>query len=733
MTPPASFLITPLSRESIARVVITPLRVSPAKITATPNATPFSVIARLIISSLALLFALGTPLSAQNVGDFILPEKTASTGRVTNRYWPKGASTLWGTNSSSLPAKIVVGTGLSLSGSPLTLTATGGGGSAAWGDITGTLSAQTDLAAALALKAPLASPTFTGTVIAPNYTLSASESDTLTGIHYGLGWRDDRFTLQGPEGALQMYETGDPLESVLYWAGRLTVGSLEAAEITGEISGALVTSGVIPASVIEGSMTQPLSAFIDSSARAGSHGLTYANTGPVSQNEPTNPGTYYAQILVVDGDPDANYLEGRIRSKAQILADLDLEIGTDVQAYNANTSTLGSSIDLTSEVTGILPPANMGTGSSITTKYLRGDGTWQTLAGGGDATTTGSLDQFADVTQVATKTLAITESTTLNGGTHSGTNTGDQTSVTGNAGTATALQTARTINGTSFDGTANITVTADAGTLTGSTLASGVTASSLTSLGTIATGVWQGTAIADSYISSAATWNAKESALTFSTGLTRSTNTITVNTSQNIATLSNLTSNGFVKTSGGTGALSIDTATYQVSDADLDDLADGSLTGTLVAAASTSARGSVELATDGETSASVAVQGNDTRLVNAGKVEIGLAISDETTALTTGTAKLTFRMPHAMTVTAVRMSLTTVSSSGTPTVDINEAGTTILSTKLSCDASEKTSTTAATAAVISDSSLADDAEITIDIDTAGTGATGAKVWLIGTR
>jgi hypothetical protein len=39
----------------------------------------------------------------------------------------------------------------------------------------------------------------------------------------------------------------------------------------------------------------------------------------------------------------------------------------------------------------------------------------------------------------------------------SGSNTGDQTSVSGNAGTATALQTARTIGGTSFDGTANIT------------------------------------------------------------------------------------------------------------------------------------------------------------------------------------------------------------------------------------------------------------------------------------
>lgn len=69
----------------------------------------------------------------------------------------------------------------------------------------------------------------------------------------------------------------------------------------------------------------------------------------------------------------------------------------------------------------------------------------------------------------------------------SGTNTGDQSSVTGNAGSATALQTARTINGVSFDGTANITVAAAAGTLTGATLASGVTASSLTTFGTAAT------------------------------------------------------------------------------------------------------------------------------------------------------------------------------------------------------------------------------------------------------
>jgi hypothetical protein len=86
-----------------------------------------------------------------------------------------------------------------------------------------------------------------------------------------------------------------------------------------------------------------------------------------------------------------------------------------------------------------------------------------------------------------------------------------------------------------------------------------------------------------------------------------------------------------------------------------------------------------------------------------------------------------------MTVTGVRASVNTVSSSGVVTVDINEAGTTILSTKLTIDANEKTSVTAAAAAVISDAALADDAEITFDIDTAGTGAKGLKVWVFGTR
>ena len=66
---------------------------------------------------------------------------------------------------------------LSYDGTELKWATVAGGGGAAWGGITGTLSSQTDLQNALGLKAPLASPTFTGTVTIP---VGASISGYLT-------------------------------------------------------------------------------------------------------------------------------------------------------------------------------------------------------------------------------------------------------------------------------------------------------------------------------------------------------------------------------------------------------------------------------------------------------------------------------------------------------------------------------------------------------------------------
>jgi len=111
-----------------------------------------------------------------------------------------------------------------------------------------------------------------------------------------------------------------------------------------------------------------------------------------------------------------------------------------------------------------------------------------------------------------------------------------------------------------------------------------------------------------------------------------------------------------------------------------------------------------------------------------------LACSDETTAISDTGTVLTFYMPFDYTVVSVRASLTTTSSSGTPTIDISENGTTIMdSTKITIDPGDLISTESATQPVVTDSALADEAKITIDVDVTGTDSTGLKVYIIGYR
>ena len=93
-------------------------------------------------------------------------------------------------------------------------------------------------------------------------------------------------------------------------------------------------------------------------------------------------------------------------------------------------------------------------------------------------------------------------------------------------------------------------------------------------------------------------------------------------------------------------------------------------------------------------------------------------------------------MPYSYTLDEVRASLTGAGgSSGTTTIDINEAGSTILSTKITIDYGDTTSVGASAAPVISDTSLADNAVMTIDIDalTGDADETGLKVYLIGNK
>jgi hypothetical protein len=179
----------------------------------------------------------------------------------------------------------------------------------------------------------------------------------------------------------------------------------------------------------------------------------------------------------------------------------------DVSGGTTGLTTSGGPVTSSGTITlaGTLAVANGGTGitslgSGVAT-FLGTPSSANLAAAVTDETGTGAL-VFASSPTLVTPALGAATATSINGvtvtGTStpalsvtgttavSGTNTGDQTTITGNAGTATILETARNINGVSFNGSADITVTAAAGTLTGATLAAGVTASSLTSLGTIA-------------------------------------------------------------------------------------------------------------------------------------------------------------------------------------------------------------------------------------------------------
>ncbi len=215
----------------------------------------------------------------------------------------------------------------------------------------------------------------------------------------------------------------------------------------------------------------------------------------------------------------------------------------------------------------------MGSGT-VTISPFDGTVTITQPAGGGF--TIGNQGLSVTLHKTGTNTWDLENGTSGGGGGGSGTVTsvdvsGGSTGLSTSGGPVTTSGTV-TISGT-LNGASGGTGVNNSGktiTLGGNLTTSGANAVTLTTSGS--TNVTLPTS------GTLATVAGTEVPLTFSTGLTRSTNTVTVNTSQNISTLSNLTTNGFVKTSGGTGALSVSSSINLAADVGTSDLPFANLT-----------------------------------------------------------------------------------------------------------------------------------------------------------
>jgi len=171
------------------------------------------------------------------------------------------------------------------------------------------------------------------------------------------------------------------------------------------------------------------------------------------------------------------------------------------------------------------------------------------------------------------------------------------------------------------------------------------------------------------------------------------------------------------------------------------DLPSGGGSGTVTSVAVSGSDGiEVDSGSPVTTSGTIALGLNKTTLLSflglSDTFPLGFAFGGEDDDLVVGTGAITFQMPNfATTLTGVSVNVKTAPTGSVATFDLNEGGTSVLSTKITIDAGEKTSETAATPPVISDSAIAANAIMTIDIDGIGSTVAGAggKAWIYYTR
>jgi len=286
--------------------------------------------------------------------------------------------------------------------------------------------------------------------------------------------------------------TGNVSGSAASFTGNLVgdVTGTQGATVVSHVSDGALSANVAKYDDLAPSFTHGLTAASFSGVGSGLTSLTGANVTGTVANATTAVNFTGALSGDVTGTQGATVVSHVNASNIDSGTLNDSRLSTNIPLKNALSNIFTGSItaasfsgNLTGNVSG-----NAGTATALQTpRNINGvsfDGTADITVTAAAGTLTGTTLNSSVVASSLTSVGTLVNLTVTNP--IVGSVTGSSGSTTGNAATATALQNPRTINGVSFDGTTNITVTADAGTLTGTILNATVTDSSLTSVGTLA-------------------------------------------------------------------------------------------------------------------------------------------------------------------------------------------------------------------------------------------------------
>ena len=225
-----------------------------------------------------------------------------------------------------------------------------------------------------------------------------------------------------------------------------TVTSVAATVPTGlSVSGSPITSsGTI---AISNNMA---AGFVSSSGVGGS--LTSSATiagSAISGNITGNAANVTGTVAVANGGTGATTLTGYLKGNGTSAVTASSTIPTTALSGTITNAQLAGSIDLTTKVTGTLPVANGGSGTSTVTGYLKGNGT--------SAYTGSSTIPLSDITGATLQAITTNGATSSVATTYSGGLTSSGATATSGGLTATnASGNALTVSGGLVNGTASI-------------------------------------------------------------------------------------------------------------------------------------------------------------------------------------------------------------------------------------------------------------------------------------